>query len=58
MKNPLFYSFLAILLSICPLSAQNFDAQYKQLDSLSAISRMVYHTAINPQWTDSLQFTF
>lgn len=57
MKNPLFYSFLAILLSICPLPAQNFDAQYKQLDSLSAISRLVYHTAINPQWTDSLHFT-
>ncbi|MFA6927432.1 MAG: DPP IV N-terminal domain-containing protein, partial [Bacteroidales bacterium] len=58
MKNPLFYSFLAILLSIIPLSAQDFNTEYKQLDSLPAISRLVYHTAINPQWIDSLHLTY
>jgi dipeptidyl aminopeptidase/acylaminoacyl peptidase len=57
MKNPLFYSFSGYTSEYMPSSCPEFDAQYKQLDSLSAISRLVYHTAINPQWTDSLHFT-
>ena len=58
MKTKFYLTLLALMMCLFHLNAQNFNAEYKKLDSLPNISRLVHNVAIAPKWIDSLNFTY
>lgn len=58
MKTKFHLTLLALMMCLFHLNAQDFNTQYKKLDSLPNISRLVHNVAISPKWIDSLNFTY
>jgi len=58
MKPKFHLTLLALMMCLFHLNAQDFNTQYKKLDSLPNISRLVHNVAISPKWIDSLNFTY
>src|SRR5574344_358601 len=57
MKNRFFLTLTILMMCFLHLNAQDFNAEYKMLDSLPNISRLVHNVATAPKWIDSLNFT-
>ena len=58
MKTKFSLVLLALFICVLQLNGQNFNTEYKKLDSLPNISRLVHNVAIAPKWIDSLNFTY
>ena len=58
MKTKFSLTLLALFVFVFHLNGQNFNTEYKKLDSLPNISRLVHNVAIAPKWIDSLNFTY